>query len=282
VHVLVTGAGGALGRDVVAALAGHDVQAFDHAALDVANRRAVLDCITSAQPEAVVHAAAWTDVDGCERDPDRAFAVNALGTRHVAEAARVVGAWTCYVSTDYVFDGTATVPYREWDTVNPLSIYGRSKLGGEREVAAASAGEATVVRTSWVAGASGRNFVRTILTRAADGADMKVVDDQRGCPTFTPDLASMIVMLVTNRMPGTFHVTNQGETTWFGLAREVLALGGYREDLASPISTADLDPPRDAPRPSYSVLDNAALRLGGVPLLPDYHEPLERLVKEIV
>jgi dTDP-4-dehydrorhamnose reductase len=277
VRVLITGAGGALGRELVVAFAGHDVVAAPHDSLDVADRDAVLQAVGAVGPDAIVHAAAWTNVDGCELDPDQAFRVNALGTRHVVEAARLTGGRVCYVSTDYVFDGRATRPYVEWDATNPLSVYGRSKLGGEQELGP----EDTVVRTSWVCGRHGRNFVKTILGRAGTGDTLTVVDDQHGCPTFTEDLAGMIRRLTVERRPGLFHVTNQGATTWFGLARDVVALAGFDPDQVQPIATSDLDPPRPAPRPAFSVLDNAALRLGGVPLLDDYHEPLARLVKEL-
>ena len=279
-RVLVTGAGGQLGREVVdlCTAAGDQVVACDHAALDVADRDRVLQAVAAAAPDAIVHAGAWTNVDGCETDADHAYAVNALGTRHVAEAARLVGARICYVSTDYVFAGTGGRPYHEWDAVNPLSGYGRSKLGGE----AALGPEDTVVRTSWVCGRHGKNFVKTILSRAAEGQPLTVVDDQYGCPTFTEDLAVMIRRLVVARLPGVFHVTNQGPTTWYRLARDVVEAAGLDVGLVTPITTADMQPPRPAPRPANSVLDNAALRLSGVPLLPDHHEPLERLVKELV
>lgn len=276
--VLITGAGGALGRDLCSAFAGHDVVAAAHDQLDVSDRDAVLQALGASAPDAVVHAGAWTNVDGCELDPDQAFAVNALGTRHVVEGARLVGARVCYVSTDYVFDGHANQPYVEWDPTNPVSMYGRSKLGGEHELGP----EDTLVRTSWVCGRWGKNFVKTIFERARSGQALTVVDDQHGCPTFTEDLAEMIRRLVVERRSGVFHVTNQGPTTWFALAREVADLAGLDPEQVQPITTAELDPPRPAPRPAYSVLDNAALRLGGVPLLADYHEPLERLVKELL
>jgi dTDP-4-dehydrorhamnose reductase len=276
VRLLVTGAGGALGRDVAAAFADHEVVALDHAALDVADRERVLQTIGEIRPDAVAHTAACTDLEGCERDPDRAFAVNALAVRHVAEAADHVGAWLCHVSTDYVFDGKSPTPYVEWDAPNPLSVYGRSKLGGEHEV-----GErATIVRSSWLAGVAGGSFVRTILEAAKRGP-LRVVDDEVACPTFTPDLAAMIRRLVTERRPGIHHVTNQGSASRYALAVEALQLAGLDAEVV-PIMTAELHPPRPASRPKRSVLDNAALRLAGIPLLADYHEPLERLVKELI
>jgi len=275
-RVVITGAAGALGTELVSAFADHEVIAYK--TLDVGDRDQVLQALAQTAPGVVVHAAAWTDVDGCELDPDRAFRANALGTRHVVAGALLVGARVCYLSTDYVFDGEAGRPYTEWDTPNPLSVYGRSKLGGERELGP----EDTVVRTSWLAGSTGRNFVRTVVERASAGKELAVVDDQHGCPTFTADLAPMIRELVVARRPGVHHVTNQGVTSWYGLARETVEMAGMDPELVRPITTAELDPPRPAPRPAFSVLDNAALRLAGLPLLDDYHAPLERLVKELV
>lgn len=294
-RVLVTGAGGQLGTDLVDAFAGRvptggrandpatgrlglrspcEVTAADHALLDVTDRAAVHTIFEGVRPHVVVHAAAWTAVDACEGDPDRAYAVNALGTRHVAEAARRVGAHVVYVSTDYVFDGTSPRPYLEWDTPNPMSVYGASKLGGEREVDPGS----TVVRTSWVCGAHGSNMVRTVLRLADAPGPLRFVDDQWGSPTFTADLAGALAVLGTERLPGTFHVTNSGVTSWYGFARAVLEAAGHDPDRVEPIATAELDPPRPAPRPSNSALDNAALRLMGMALLPDWRDALERLL----
>ena len=294
-RVLVTGAGGQLGHDLVIALAGEvppagrrrsllgpegagagvDVTGADRASLPVDDRAAVLEAVAGLRPDVVVHAGAWTAVDACEGDPDRAFRVNALGTRHVAEAAGMVGAHLVYVSTDYVFDGTSARPYIEWDPPCPLSVYGRSKLGGELECPP----DATVVRTSWVCGATGANMVKTALALADRDGPLRFVDDQHGSPTFTADLAAAIVTLGLDRRPGIYHVTNAGETTWFGFVRALLETAGHDAGRVEPISTADLDPPRAAPRPANSVLDNAALRLGGMPLLPDWRDGLARLVE---
>ncbi len=277
-RILITGAAGQLGQDLVATCqaAGDDVVACTSAQLDLSSRDSVAQAITGTAPDVVVNAGAWTAVDDCESDPDRAWRVNALGVRWVAEAARRVGAHVVQVSTDYVFDGTKPEPYVEWDATNPLSTYGRSKLGGEREVDPAH----TVVRTAWVCGAHGRNMVKTVLA-LADRPELAFVDDQRGCPTFTADLAVAIRRLAAGRVPGTFHVTNQGQTTWYGFVRDILELAGHDPAKVRPIGTADLDPPRPAPRPSNSVLDNAALRLGGFPLLPHYRESLERLLVQL-
>ena len=279
-RVLITGAAGQVGSELVVAFASagsHEVIAVDRATVDVADRDAVLAAITTTRPDVVVHPAAWTAVDACESDPDRAFLVNALGTRHVADGARRVGAPVFYVSTDYVFDGTKDGPYTEWDPTSPRSVYGASKLAGERELDPGS----TVIRTSWVCGAHGGNMVKTILRLSAEHDTLSFVDDQRGHPTFADDLASMIVRLATERRPGTFHVTNQGAVSWFEFAREVLRASGQDPDRVRPVATVDLHPPRPAPRPANSVLDNAALRLSGIELLPDFRVPLQRLVTRL-
>jgi dTDP-4-dehydrorhamnose reductase len=278
-RILVTGAGGQVGTEVVEAFGGttHEVVGCDHAALDVEDRDRVMQVVGRVRPDVVVHAAAWTDVDGCQRDPDRALRVNALGTRWVVAAARLVGARVCYLSTDYVFDGTLGRPYHEWDTPRPLSVYGQSKFGGETELGP----EDIVVRTSWVCGRAGRNFVKTVLGRARAGGPLRVVDDQFGCPTFADDLALAVRRLVVARLAGVYHVTNQGPVSWYEFARAVVAAAGLDATVVEPISTSQLDPPRPAPRPAYAVLDNAALRLTGLPLLPDWHEPLQRLVAQL-
>jgi len=277
VRVLVTGAGGQLGQDVAAVFARHEVTAVTHAQLDVTDRDQVLGAVTTLRPQAIVHCAAWTAVDACERDPDRAFAANALAVRHVAEGARRVGAHVCHISTDYVFDGTKAAPYHEWDVPAPRSVYGASKLAGERELDA----DATIVRTSWVCGFGGANMVKTILRIATQQTALAFVDDQVGHPTFTADLAVAIRRLVIDRRPGTFHVTNQGAVSWYEFARAVMRAAGNDPDRVSPIATSQLDPPRPAPRPANSVLDNAALRMSGVPLLRDFREPLAELVARL-
>jgi len=281
VRVLITGAGGQVGRELVDAftLGGHhEVIAVDHRTVDVADRDSVLGAITSTRPDAVVHPAAWTAVDACESDPDRAFRVNALGTRHVADGARRVGAPVFYVSTDYVFDGTKTGPYDEFDTPAPASVYGASKRAGERELDPGS----TIVRTSWVCGFHGANMVKTILRLAGEHETLSFVDDQRGHPTFADDLAGMIRRLVVDRRPGLFHVTNQGAVSWYEFARDVLVAAGLDPERVHPVATADLRPPRPAPRPANSVLDNAALRLSGLERLDDFRVPLGRLVSRLL
>ncbi|MGZ4694745.1 MAG: dTDP-4-dehydrorhamnose reductase [Acidimicrobiales bacterium] len=262
---------------MVDVFAGHDVAGFDHRTLDVADRDAVLGAVTSIRPDVIVNSAAYTAVDACETETDTAWAVNAMAVRHLADGARRVGARVCHISTDYVFDGTKPDPYVEWDQPNPASMYGRSKLGGELELSP----DDTIVRTSWVCGFHGGNMVKTILRLAGEHDTLSFVDDQRGHPTFADDLASVVHRLVVDRRPGLFHVTNQGAVSWFEFAQAVLEAAGLDPARVSPVATADLEPARPAPRPANSVLDNAALRLSGVPLAPDFHEPLGRLVPRL-
>ena len=286
-RVLVTGARGQLGTEVVAELErrsaertksrGFEVVASDLPDLDVTDRDAVMSSIVGHAPALVIHLAAYTAVDACETERDLAWSVNALGTRHVVEAARLVGAHVTYVSTDYVFDGTLDRPYTEWDEPNPLSLYGRSKLAGERELPP----DGLVVRTSWLVGRHGSNMVKTVLRLMNSDAPLRFVADQRGSPTVAHDLARMLVSLCLERRSGLFHVTNQGTTSWFGFACAVVEAAGGDSSRVEPISTADLVPPRAAPRPQNSVLDNAALRLSGMALLPDWRASVGALVAEL-
>ncbi len=277
--VLVTGSDGQLGRDVVAACAsaGDDVVAANRAALDVTARSAVAAVVADVRPDVVIHCAAWTAVDACESDPAKAFAVNADAVRWVREASESAGAHLLTISTDYVFDGTLNRPYHERDTPNPRSVYGRSKLAGEREAGP----DATIVRTSWVCGEHGSNMVRTVLSLAAERDSLAFVDDQRGCPTFTADLAPMLRRLALERRTGIHHVTNRGAVTWYEFVCSIVSAMGRNPAMVRPIRTADLDPPRPAERPANGVLDNAVLRDAGLPLLRQYREPLAELVARL-
>jgi dTDP-4-dehydrorhamnose reductase len=301
VRVLITGALGQLGQELLAVFAadGHheiiaaDVEpvieaanangtvahlgGIDLLATDITDRDAVLAALTSLQPDVVVHPAAFTAVDRCETEVDAAYQVNVLGTRHIAEGARRVDAPVFYVSTDYVFDGTKDSPYLEWDQTNPQSVYGATKLAGERELDPGS----TIMRTSWVCGYHGNNMVKTILRLAAENETLTFVEDQRGHPTFAADLAAGIKRLVVDRRPGIFHLTNQGAVSWYEFAQAVLEASGQDPERVKPVKTAELQMSYPAPRPANSVLDNAALRLSGVPLLPDFHEPLTTLVARL-
>lgn len=276
--VFVTGCNGQLGSELMPLFSQrHDVLGVDIDTVDITDRDAILQAITGFGPELIVHGAAMTAVDACETEVDTAFKVNSLATRFVADGARRVGARVVYVSTDYVFDGTKPSPYNEWDQPNPRSVYGLSKLGGERELDPGS----TICRTSWVCGYHGNNMVKTLLRLAEERDELTFVDDQIGHPTFAGDLATMIYRLGVERVPGLFHTTNQGAVSWFEFARAVFEAGGYDPDRIKPIKTVDLDPPRPAPRPANSVLDNMALGLSGIAVLRDFREPLQEVVKRL-
>lgn len=278
-RLLVTGAAGQLGCDVVATAegAGDDVLAADRSVVDITDRHTVADVLATWRPDAVVNCAAWTAVDACEDDPARAHAVNAQAVRWLAEGCERVGAHLVQLSTEYVFDGMSARPYREHDETRPLSVYGDSKLGGEHE-ALSLGSAAAVVRTSWVCGEHGANMVRTVLWLLHERRPLAFVDDQRGCPTFTTDLAPVVVRIARERRHGVHHATNEGAVSWFEFVQQIVAAAGGDPSTVTPISTADLDPPRLARRPAFGVLDNTVLRAAGWPALRDFREPLSELV----
>lgn len=282
-RVLVTGAAGQLGTDLMAACsaAGDTVFAFDRAGLDVSDRSAVLSAVTSLRPDAVVNCAAWTAVDACEADPELAVAMNGSAVRWLAEACTRVDAHLVHLSTDYVFDGELDRPYHEWDDPCPQSIYGITKLIGERE-ALAMGPRSAVVRTSWLGGVHGNNMVKTVMRLAAEHPQLAFVADQVGCPTFAQDLAPMLRRIATDRLSGVVHATNQGAVSWFEFAREVVAAMGKDPEMVQPIATVDLQPQRPAPRPANSVLDNAVLRLAGYPELRHHLAPLQETVAALL
>lgn len=279
---LVTGGGGQLAADLVERFAARDWQtvAPTRAELDVTDAAAVEQLVADHRPDVIVNTAAWTDVDGCERDPARAWAVNGGAVATIAEAASRRGSRLVQISTDYVFDGLSVESYAEDAPTGPINVYGETKLAGER--AALTVPGALAVRTSWLAGARGHNFVRTMLRVSADGRDLAVVDDQIGCPTVTRDLAQTIVELVADTdAAGVVHATNASVMSWCGLARLVLAAAGRDPDVVRGITTDELDPPRDATRPARSVLANTVLEELGRPM-PAVEAGLERLVREIL
>lgn len=275
--VLITGAAGRLGRELVRAFegGGREVVATDRAALDICDRDAAVGAIMSLQPDIIVNAAAAANVDACEADADGAYRINAIAVRNVADGARRIGAHVVHISTDYVFDGATDRPYVEWDACNPLQTYGRSKLAGEHELDPGSA----IVRSTWLFGPTG-GMTRLVLDVAAKPGPLRFVDDQLACPTAFDELAGKVRDLAIARLPGIFHVTNQGATSPYEFARAVVAAAGLDPARVEPVSTVDYG--RSVPRPPRSDLDNAALRLLGVPPLSDHHEPLERIVKELI
>ena len=252
--MLITGAGGMLGHDLAqaAAAAGWDVVPLSHAELDIRDRQGVEARVAAEKPDVVVNTAAWTDVDAAEESPAAALATNEAGAGNVAQAADRCRAWTIHISSDYVFDGAKRAPYVESDPTNPLSAYGQSKLAGELAVAREAPHSHTVLRSSWLFGAHGRCFPATILELAADRDQLTVVDDQRGCPTFTGHLARAVVRLAEDQPPlGIVHLAGTGSCSWFELAAYVVELAGLDCRLV-PISAAEM--PRPAARPAYSVL----------------------------
>ncbi len=265
-RVLITGAGGQLGRALQDAFADDDVLALTHADWDVAEPPG--ETVSRGSFDLVLHTAAWTDVDGAEADPQGAAAVNVGGTAHAAG----LGAPLVAFSTDYVFDGRKGAPYVESDGPNPLSAYGRTKLGGE----AAAGPDAWIVRTSWLFGPTGHNFVRTMLRLGAERDEVSVVDDQRGCPTYVDHLATAVRSLVDVDLPrGVWHLTADGDCTWADFAEAIFEEAGL-ECRVERVSTAELG--RPAPRPANSVLRSER---AGAPVLPHWRDGLRDCLARI-
>lgn len=262
---LVTGAGGMLGTDLVAALTsrGEPVTVMDRASLDVTAAAAVTDAIAGCRPDVVVNCAAWTAVDDAEASEEQALAVNAGGAANLAAACAGLGARLVQVSTDYVFAGEAGEPYAEDDVPAPRTAYGRTKLAGERAVLGRLPGSGYIIRTAWLYGAHGPNFVRTMIKLEGQRPTVDVVDDQYGQPTWTVDVACQVIALVhSTAAPGIYHATSSGQTTWFGLAREIFGLLGADPSRVRPIPSSALA--RRAPRPAYSVLGHRAWAAPGI------------------
>ncbi len=269
-RLLLTGAAGMLGHDVAAAAerAGHGVTPLSRRELDIRDAAAVDVAVAAAHPDAVVNCAAWTDVDGAEAHEREATELNGVAAGHVAAAAARAGAFIIQPSTDYVFDGTATSPYLESAPTGPQSAYGRSKLAGELAVAEHAPGTHAIVRTAWLFGSHGGNFVATMLRLARERDELTVVDDQLGCPTFTGHLAHALVAIAEHRLGGLRHVAGGGECSWYDLAAATFSATGADVTLHRGRS-ADLD--RPAPRPAYSVLRSER---SDTPVLPPWQDGL--------
>lgn len=271
--ILVTGARGMLGQDLVPILQeyGHEVLAYDRAEMDITEAAQVREVFRREKPALVIQCAAYTNVDGAESDAENAFRINALGTQVVALGCQEADVPMVYISTDYVFDGRGDRPILEFDATNPQSVYGKSKLAGEiyvRELLS----KFYVVRTSWLYGRHGKNFVDTMRKLGREKPELSVVADQYGSPTWTVALSHALARLIETGKYGVYHATGQGETTWHGFTQKILELEGVKTPVR-PITTAELG--RPAPRPAYSVLSPMNLKLSGVPLLPPWEESLK-------
>jgi dTDP-4-dehydrorhamnose reductase len=276
-RVLVTGAGGQVGTYLQSLLDGHEVIACTRSELDIADRESVEQVIAATQPEVIINTAAITNVDGCEGDPDGAFAVNALGVRWLAIAGSRIGAHLVHVSTDYVFDGHARDPYREWDGTAPISVYGHSKLGGELECMQHATSWA-IARTAWVYGKRGGDFVSWVLDAEARGELRGLVDDQSGSPTYAGDLARVLAELGLRRTQGMFHVVNSGVATRLEMGHAALEFAGRDASGVRGIAAATL--PRPAARPTYSALADTSLARAGLTPLRHWREALQDYLKD--
>ena len=277
-NVLITGAGGQLGFAVARQLGGRAVvTALSHSDLEITDRTTVRDRVLELRPDWIVNCAAWTNVDGAESDVAGAYRVNSEAVGLLADVALEVGAGVVHFSTDYVFDGAATSPYRESDAARPVNTYGASKLAGE-ELLLAHPVRSIVLRTSWLYGAHGRNFFRTMVDRAKqhNGAErLRVVEDEVGTPTDVTSLAAQVEVLLESEVDGLVHASCQGEASWLEFAQRIFVLSGY-DTAVDAVSASEF--PRPARRPAYSVLDNARLRDRGVDRMPPWEEGLRRVV----
>jgi len=276
-RILITGSEGMLGSRLVeeAAARGHRVAAYDRPRLELARLDEAAALVQVEHPDWVIHAAAMTDVDGCEAAAPLAMALNGEASGAIARAAARLGARCLYISTDYVFAGDKATPYLEDDPTGPASAYGRSKLLGEDEVRAAGG---SVLRLSWSFGPDGLNFVKTIAGKLLAGDRLRVVDDQLGSPTYTRDSAAAILDVVERDGAGVYHCANHGETTWFGFARAIARGLGVDETRVEPCTSAEF--PRPAPRPANSRLSGGRLtELRGAPM-PVWEDALDRYLEE--
>ncbi|MED3830831.1 dTDP-4-dehydrorhamnose reductase [Priestia megaterium] len=276
--VLITGANGQLGKELVELFTakGFEVYGFGRDKMDITNQAQVQEVISTLKPNIVLHSAAHTQVDLAESEPDQAFLINAYGTRNVAVAAEAVGAKLVYVSTDYVFDGTTDEPYNEFSPTSPLGVYGKSKLAGEQFVRDLHS-NFFIVRTSWVYGKHGANFVKTMLKLGQERKELSVVADQIGCPTYTLDLAHAILELVDTQKYGVYHISNSGSCSWYEFAKEIFKVSDM-EVQVNPCTTADF--PRPAARPANSVFEHMSIKLNNFTSIRHWREALSSFLKK--
>ena len=257
-RLLITGGLGLLGKEITRVFDGSaGIRTTDREEWDVTDPAACRREVDAFRPDAVIHCAAYTAVDRAESEPEMARILNVEGTRNVARVCRERGVLMVTFGTDYIFDGASPRPYREEDAANPLSVYGKTKWAAEQALRE-EGGDHLLVRTQWMFGPAGKNFIRTILEKARQGGSLRVASDQVGCPTFSRDLAAAVRNLLGARARGTVHFSGEGETSWFGLARYVLERCGLPAALLSPARTREL--PYPAPRPAYGVLSKGKYR----------------------
>ncbi len=276
--VVVTGAAGQLGQDVLLELErkNHEAIGIDRDQVDITDEGAVKAFISDVKPDAILHCAAYTNVDAAEENEDIACKINADGTEHLAKAAKAAGAKMLYISTDYVFDGTANEPYEVEHPTKPIGAYGRTKLAGE-ELLQKTMDEYFIVRTAWVFGIHGHNFVKTMLRLGEERGEVGVVHDQIGSPTYTVDLARLMVELMETDQYGIYHATNSGVCSWYEFAVEIFKQAGLNVKV-NPLTTDQF--PRPAARPKYSVLSKKKLEEKGLTPLRDWKEALAAYLKE--
>ncbi|MGE7020674.1 dTDP-4-dehydrorhamnose reductase [Solibacillus cecembensis] len=276
--IMVTGANGQLGQELVVQLknTAYQLYAFTKQELDITNIQQVSEVVNEIQPDVIINAAAYTNVDGAETNKDLAFNVNAYGQRNLAIAAEKIGAKICYVSTDYVFNGTANSPYNEYAQVEPLGIYGESKYAGEFLTNTLSS-KYFIVRTAWVYGEYGPNFVKTMLRLAEEKDELGVVHDQVGSPTYTVDLAEFILQLIETEKYGIYHCTNSGTCSWYEFAKAIFELAG-KEIKVNPLNSDQF--PRPAKRPNYSVLSDMAISVNGFGARRHWKEALNEYINK--
>jgi dTDP-4-dehydrorhamnose reductase len=278
--VLITGSSGMLGHDLVNAvsLKGWDSLVLVRSEVDITDLKKLRHIIEEFNPDTVIHCAAYTDVDGCEKDPDTAFKVNGLGTKNVAISSREAGASMVYISTDYVFDGEKKEPYNELDIPNPINEYGRSKLLGEYYVQH-FLDRFSIVRTSWLFGKKGKNFVKTIIEHMKKENKLTIVDDQIGSPTYSKDLAEKIGELIEGEGCGIYHITNTGSCSWYEFAVKTAELAGFQDQIIEKTDSESFK--RPANRPKNSILENRLLRIEGYNLLRSWEEALMEHLNEV-
>lgn len=274
--VVVTGGHGQLGTELALMLQSKSYETYglSHQELDITGLEQVRKVFQEIQPSVVCHTAAYTAVDKAESDRDNAFLVNAIGTRNVAIAAEEIGAKLVYVSTDYVFNGEKDGTYSEFDKPSPLGVYGQSKYAGEQFVHDFHS-RFFITRTSWVYGQYGNNFVKTMLKLAESHDRIKVVNDQRGCPTYTKDLAEKIIELFQTDNFGTYHISNSGSCTWYEFAKAIFEIKGI-DIQVDPCTSEEF--PRQAKRPKNSVLEQFALKLNGFGAVEDWKQGLVKFL----